>query len=208
MHEWVVCIGILYGTTLWQIGDAEGNSRCFKRSLVNAKKILMQKKNAAFLPTELVATNVIFLLNYAWEYSFTKEAFKKEAICDRGWFPYSWNLILHPELVATMTREEKCAAIDQELLRLKNKLSANAILQAVTLPNFNFQFLIPPFNADCNLLQWLNFGSDVAYSTVEKLIGHKTLMQKKEEMKKRTGGREMLKEGIKEGKRLTAGLIF
>ena len=45
--------------------------------------------------------------------------------------------MLHPELVAIMTREEKRAAVDQELLEAKNKLATNAILQAGTLPNFN-----------------------------------------------------------------------
>lgn len=31
----------------------------------------------------------------------------KRQFCERGWFPFNWNLLLHPELTCTMTEEKK-----------------------------------------------------------------------------------------------------
>ena len=56
--------------------------------------------------------------------------------------------------------------------------------------------------------QSLNYASGIAYSTIETLIGHETLMQKKEEMKQKQIVSKALKESVQEGKRITAGLVF
>lgn len=44
LHEWCVCIGVPYGTALWQVGDAEEQNGIFKTKLAEAKKNLMNKK--------------------------------------------------------------------------------------------------------------------------------------------------------------------
>ena len=38
-HEWVTCIGVPYGTALWQVGDAEQQNGTFKAKLAQGKKI-------------------------------------------------------------------------------------------------------------------------------------------------------------------------
>ena len=44
-HEWVVCIGVPYGTALWQVGDSEQQNGNYKLKLGEAKIKLMDKKN-------------------------------------------------------------------------------------------------------------------------------------------------------------------
>lgn len=147
----------------------------------------MKKKKIAFLPIELVAADFIMLQNYVWEHSFAIVKTIKKAIYDRGWFPCNWNLLLHPESVATITKEGKNAAKDNDMLRPKLcNLSIIGNSSTAPSPNYDPLFLSLSQNSAVSnnfLLQLLYFESSMAYSYVECLIGHETLMQKKEEMK-------------------------
>jgi len=37
LHEWAVCIGVLYGTALWQAGDSSEKNDAYKTALARAK---------------------------------------------------------------------------------------------------------------------------------------------------------------------------
>ena len=37
-HEWKACIGVLYGTALWQIGDRKIQNGSFNVAITKAKK--------------------------------------------------------------------------------------------------------------------------------------------------------------------------
>ena len=104
----------------------------FKFFLAVAKKLLMERKKKGFLPMVLQATDIIPMLNYAWERSFAIVPSNKKAINQRGWYPFNRNLLLHPELIATMTLGEKVAAKDQHLLGAQKIFNLNAVN-----PNFN-----------------------------------------------------------------------
>lgn len=163
---------------------------------------------------ELQATDIIPMINYAWKFSFATVESNRKAISQRGWYPYNRNLLLHPELVVTMTEGEKCTAIQENLHPSKNKpfhSCSDITNMDASIPNFNPNFLTSSQNSASDisgLSQSLNYGSGIAFSCVESLIGHETLMQKKEEMKKKQTVGESLTECAKEGKRITAGLIF
>ena len=43
-HEWVVCIGVPYGTALWQVGDASEQNGSLNMSLSKAKEWLIKQK--------------------------------------------------------------------------------------------------------------------------------------------------------------------
>ena len=43
-HEWVVCIGVPYGTALWQVGDSSEQNGSYKVALARAKSELISKK--------------------------------------------------------------------------------------------------------------------------------------------------------------------
>jgi hypothetical protein len=55
---------------------------------------------------DLVPTDIIPLVNYAWECSFCKVESNKRAICDCGWYPLNRCLLLEPVLRETMTQKD------------------------------------------------------------------------------------------------------
>ena len=44
-HKWVVCIGVPYGTSLWQVGDSSEQNGAYKMALARIKKQLLKRKN-------------------------------------------------------------------------------------------------------------------------------------------------------------------
>lgn len=51
--------------------------------------------------------DIIPTINYAWNSSFAKVKTNKQAISERGWYPYNRNLLLNAQIRATMTNEER-----------------------------------------------------------------------------------------------------
>jgi hypothetical protein len=43
-HEWVVCIGVPYGTSYWQVGDSAEQNGSYKMALTKSKRELVLKK--------------------------------------------------------------------------------------------------------------------------------------------------------------------
>ena len=109
--------------------------------------------------------------------------------------------MLHPELTPTMTEEEKNNAVARKYVgaRKTNPLSD------LNSPNFDSSYLQRPIT---NPPESLNFSSGISSFCAESLIGHETLMKKKAEMKQKQLESEDIKEVIKQGKRISAGLAF
>ena len=42
--HWIVCIGVPYGTSLWQVGDSTEQNGSFNMSITKGKQILLEKK--------------------------------------------------------------------------------------------------------------------------------------------------------------------
>jgi hypothetical protein len=79
-HEWVCCIGVPYATHIWQVGDASGLNGSFKINLAKAKwEYLKHRSKPTFEPTDLVP-----LLNKAWEKNFNSRDNVLAAISNRG----------------------------------------------------------------------------------------------------------------------------
>ncbi len=49
-QKWTVCIGVPYGTNLWQVGDSTQQNGAFKTALAQEKKVLLQKKQLLRMP--------------------------------------------------------------------------------------------------------------------------------------------------------------
>ena len=98
-HEWNVCIGVPYGTHLWQVGDSEAQNGSFSIAITKAKQELYHHKppnNKNF-----TSSDIIPLLNSAWPKSFARIEPTKRAIVERGWNPLNYSLLLHPEILKT-----------------------------------------------------------------------------------------------------------
>jgi hypothetical protein len=118
-HEWVCCIGVPYATHIWQVGDASALNGAFKIALAKAKReYLKYRSNPRFEPTDIVP-----LLNQAWEKSFNSSVDVRAAIAHRGWNPLNYNLLDHlnhvsqqPVLDLTATDAPSDAPSDEYLM--------------------------------------------------------------------------------------------
>ena len=59
-----------------------------------------------FFKLNLVRTDVIPIVNYAWTRSFAKERTNLKAISDQGWGPLNRILLSHAEIQSTNLRNE------------------------------------------------------------------------------------------------------
>jgi hypothetical protein len=72
MNRWSVCIGVPYGTALWQVGDSTEQNGNFKMSMNRMKESVLTNRMKTMTHVDLVPTDIIPLVNYAWECSFVK----------------------------------------------------------------------------------------------------------------------------------------
>ena len=98
-HEWQVCIGVPYGTHLWQVGDSEAQNGSFSIAITKAKEELFKLK--PYDNKNFSSTNIIPLINMAWPKSFGRKDPCRRAIAQRGWNPLNYSLLLKPEILKT-----------------------------------------------------------------------------------------------------------
>jgi len=106
--HWIACIGVPYGTALWQVGDSKEQNGSFNMAITKAKQNLLELKDSIGLQNDgMVDTDLMPLINEAWEKSFARVDKNRNAIADRGWNPLNKALLLDPTLRSTMTLKEK-----------------------------------------------------------------------------------------------------
>jgi hypothetical protein len=107
VHRWSVCIGVPYGTALWQVGDSTEQNGNFKMSMNRKKEEILDKRiSSTVTGDDLVPTDIIPLVVYSWKRSFAGVDTNKKAIYERGWYPLNRMLLLDPVLRETMTERD------------------------------------------------------------------------------------------------------
>jgi hypothetical protein len=96
--KWTVCVGVPYGTHLWQVGDSAEQNGSFKMALIKAKQKIINEKARLRLPCKLERQDIVGLVHRAWNESFAIVENNKKAIRNRGWGPLTYNILDHPEL--------------------------------------------------------------------------------------------------------------
>ena len=96
-HRWHVCIGVPYGTHIWQLADSTEQNGCFKMALTMLKRTIMSSRDIK----TFYATDIIPLVKKAWVKSFARVESNKKAICARGWGPLNRALLLNPSVAST-----------------------------------------------------------------------------------------------------------
>jgi hypothetical protein len=111
-HEWVCCIGVPYGTHIWQVTDSPQMNGSFKINLTIAKRRLFQLK-AGIRKSNFEMTDIIPLVRKAWEERFVDISGAKTAICEQGWGPLNFALLNHSSLTVnnTATSNKHCTDI-------------------------------------------------------------------------------------------------
>jgi len=177
-HEWVVCIGVPYGTSYWQVGDSAEQNGSYKMALTKSKRELVLKKQRSCIDNPRIETHEIMLIiRSAWNNSFARVDYNKKAIAARGWNPLTRNLLDHPEIAVTKepTPEE---GSDQQ------GHSAGSIANT------------------------LNFSDGLAHTCISDIIQSIDLEAVRERIRaNQDNGRQAL-EKLTEAKKLSAGTVF
>ena len=106
-HEWVVCLGVPYGTSYWQVGDSSEQNGSYKMAIMKAKAKLGDMKIKQCIKNPHVEKDkIVLVVNQAWNASFARVEYNKKAIAARGWNPLTFNLLDNPEICGTMTEED------------------------------------------------------------------------------------------------------
>jgi hypothetical protein len=98
-HPWVVCIGIPYGTHLWQVADSYELNGAFKIGLTKAKNEIYTAKPGII--KKWLVTDIIPILNCTFPTSFGDVDKAQQAIIDRGWGPLNYALLEHCNVLKT-----------------------------------------------------------------------------------------------------------
>jgi hypothetical protein len=86
-HKWSICIGVPYGTSLWQVGDSTQRNRVFGVRITMIKQKILEFRFEKMMGIKLIPFNIIPIVNFVWMGSFqcekiTGRQFMKEAgIC-------------------------------------------------------------------------------------------------------------------------------
>ena len=103
-HRWNVCLGVPYGTALWQVADSSQQHGLFKMLLNKAKRNLFRRRmDSCLQDMHLVKTDIVPLVRECFMTAFGNVESNRRVISDRGWTPYNRNLLLHPVIRATIT---------------------------------------------------------------------------------------------------------
>ena len=104
-HRWVVCFGVPYATTLWQVGDASEQNGYFKIEWYREKDNLLVWKYERRQPRAIRPIDIMPLLNKIFHKSYGNLAGNLKAVSDRGWYPANSKLVEHPSLIDDETSE-------------------------------------------------------------------------------------------------------
>jgi hypothetical protein len=100
-NQWCCCIGLPYGTHLWQVGDSPAQNGSFKNFEQEYKDSLLREKRMRRLHLTIKPTDIIPIVNHCWNNSFAKVEGNQKAILERGWYPSNKNLLTVPEVLRT-----------------------------------------------------------------------------------------------------------
>ena len=158
----VVCLGVRYGTALWQAGDSKEQNGSFNIAMTKARQDLSDFKMRRMTEdVRLKTTDRIPLINKAWKGSFARKAKKQQVIADRGWCPLNYNLLLHPDIRATMTRVAKESEVlsDKDIFLPEYQLNPkqqssdstlnDAITTTTTVTDMSSMLSLPKTNQNC-----------------------------------------------------------
>jgi hypothetical protein len=98
-HRWVICLGVPYGTHIWQVADSSQMNGAFKMALTVAKRKLFEFVTTKLNRKGFIPTDIIPLVNAAWERSFGRATEARRAVLQRGWSPLNYVLLDHPKLI-------------------------------------------------------------------------------------------------------------
>jgi hypothetical protein len=81
---WTCCIGVPYGTSMWQLGDSAEQNGIFKIESKKAKSETVRCKIRAGLPATLDRSDIVRIVNMACQKLFARVNTNMKTIAERG----------------------------------------------------------------------------------------------------------------------------
>ena len=202
--NWVVCIGVPYGTAYWQVGDSKEQNGSFNIAITQAKQDLLEKKDAMGLYDEgIVDTDLMPIVNLAWKRSFGRVEKNKNALSDRGWCPLNKALLLDPDILASRSSKERSKEYNllNEVVFPNKKSNDIASIRA----NVDDDTSSIIHN---NLPNDLNFSSGMSGFCLQSILSQEMLQNARSRINENIDKGKILKDHIQKSKSLSAGIIF
>ena len=215
--HWVVCIGVPYGTALWQVGDSKEQNGSFNIAMTKSKQELLEKKDELGLYDDgLVDTDLMPLINKSWSQSFARVNKNRNALADRGWNPLNQALLLHDDLRATMTRKEKSTEynLSNNIIIPKQKQSNSTLpsndshssMTSMTGTTSSSSINNHPFLT--SQPDELNFNSGQSLTCLKAMLSQDQLHAARERIREDGINGKTIKEQLQANTRLSAGIVF
>ena len=130
-HCWDVLLGLPYGTHAWQVADSEEQNGAMRCSAGEVKKRRFFKKRERGF-SGLSKYDIVFIVKESWKESFARIETNKQALCDRGWNPLNYNLLLDPEFNPNESNLEDsllhgCSTLDPKYINVDDGFAGNVI---------------------------------------------------------------------------------
>ena len=212
--HWIACIGVPYGTALWQVGDSKEQNGSFNMAITKAKQDLLELKDSIGLQNDgIVDTDLMPLVNRAWDMSFARVHKNKNAIANRGWNPLNKALLLDPTLRSTMTSTEKSNEYNEQNKIIVPKKKVFSHLEGMRTDSITTQTDLCTESDKSSLnnnpiSNDLNFSSGMSNYCLKAYVSNEQLQQAREQMRKDMDSGKSIKEQLKESTRLSAGIVF
>ena len=91
--------------------------------MTNAKRKLLDLKRSYCLKETMDKSDLILLINIAWNKLFTRIDINKKDIADRGWGPYNRNILTLFHIRATMTETDQINEMKYEVVLSPSSVS-------------------------------------------------------------------------------------
>jgi hypothetical protein len=182
-HQWIVCIGVPYGTSYWQVGDSSEQNGSYKMALTKCKKELVLKKQRACMKNARIETyEIVIVVNAAWNKSFARISFNKQAIAARGWYPLTRNLLDHPEIAATQEQSTEMNQTDSSTSAISSEQQSVAAS--------------------------LNYSNGLANTVIADILQNVDREAVREQIRANQQEGQQAANTLAEAKKLSAGVVF
>jgi hypothetical protein len=132
-HPWNVNIGVPYGTHIWQVADSSQDNGLFKLKPVETKREYNKLKGLE----SLTMSDIVPLVNTAFDSSFRLAHNTRTAIKERGWGPALNYCLLLDKRLSDQPKEQSTVATVAETIRTTSTTSASTRTVNVSELEFN-----------------------------------------------------------------------
>jgi len=207
LHTWVVVIGVMYGTTLWQVGDSPEQNGSFNiESALEKREIVDWREMTMFQSPSVEPFDIISIVSRAWKKSFACVESNKRAIAERRWHPFNRNLMTYLIVRASMTKAEKEDEPKEESPIKIPYHKTNEVHDLINAPSpiLDTKYLKSIDEAKTAT----TFGTGIAAFCLNKIVTVKDLQEAQEWIRTNCVEGQLLDQMIKYMKGYTTGRLF